>query len=72
MPRFTSCPTPSPYSFYISADRHNHWIVREREDRLGGTFLTRQGAIRFALAETGGDASHVHAKQAPRRRARAS
>ena len=32
----------------------------------GGTFLTRQAALRFALAETGGDRRHVHLVRARR------
>jgi hypothetical protein len=53
---------PSRYHFYIRPDHHGHWIVRERRNLAGGVFLTREGAMKFALSETGGDASHVHSK----------
>jgi hypothetical protein len=52
----------SSHHFYIRPDDHGHWIVRERHRLAGGVFLTREGAMKFALSETGGDASHVHAK----------
>jgi hypothetical protein len=52
----------SPYHFYIRPDHHGYWIVRERRDLAGGVFLAREGAIKFALFGTGGDASHVHTK----------
>jgi hypothetical protein len=51
---------PSAYDFHINRDRRGHWIVSERHDLSGGVFLTRKDAIRFALFEAGGDASHVH------------
>lgn len=61
MPDFDPHPVRSTYDFYIKCDRRGHWIVRERSNLAGGVFLTRGDAMRFALSETGGDASHVHA-----------
>jgi len=49
-----------PYHFDIAHDAQGHWTVRDRDGLAGGTFLTRKAALRFALAETGGDRSHVH------------
>ena len=53
-----------PHDFDIRHDRRGRWIARDRNGLGGGTFLTREGALRFALFETGGDASHVHADAA--------
>ena len=62
MPDFDPHPVCPPYDFYIKCDRRGHWIVRERSNLAGGVFLTRGDAMRFALSETGGYATHVHAR----------
>jgi hypothetical protein len=62
MPNLDLHAVRSPYHFYIRPDHHGHWIVRERRNLAGGVFLTRESAMKFALSETGGDASHIHAK----------
>jgi hypothetical protein len=46
--------------------------VRERSDLAGGVFSTRKGAIRFALSETGGDASQLEVFRAAQPRTRSS
>jgi hypothetical protein len=51
----------SPYHFDIKRNRRGYWIVRDRCGLAGGTFLTRKDALRFALFESGGDSTHVHA-----------
>jgi hypothetical protein len=65
-----------PHHFDIRHDLHGHWIARDRDGLTGGTFLTCQDAVRFALFETGGDASYVHtaaaAAQTRQRRGRLS
>jgi hypothetical protein len=60
MSDFVPRPVTTPYHFDIEHDRGGHWIARDRGGLSGGTFLTRQAALRFALAETGGDRRHVH------------
>jgi len=55
-----------PHHFDIRHDRHGHWIARDRNGLTGGTFLTQRDAMRFALFETGGDASCVHVSRARR------
>jgi hypothetical protein len=50
----------SPHDFDIRRDRRGHWIARDRNGLAGGTFLTRDGALRYALFEAGGDTSLVH------------
>ncbi len=56
------------HHFDIRHDRHGHWIARDRDGLSGGTFLSRQDAIRFALFETGGDPTYVHeGRTAPHR-----
>jgi hypothetical protein len=56
------CPS---YHFDIKRNRRGYWIVRDRDGLVGGTFLTRKDAVRFALFETGGDSAHVHAYPEP-------
>jgi hypothetical protein len=48
------CP---PYHFDIKRNRRGYWIARDRGGLVGGTFLTKKDALRFALFETGGDVS---------------
>jgi len=50
----------SPYDFDIKRNRQGFWIVRDRCGLAGGTFLTRNAALRFALFESCGDRTHVH------------
>jgi hypothetical protein len=58
------------HHFDVRHDRHGHWIARDRDGLTGGTFLTRRDALRFALFESGGDASYVHEARAMRHRGR--
>jgi len=60
MSDFVPRPVTTPYDFDIEHDRGGHWTARDRGGLTGGTFLTRQAALRFALFETGGDRRHVH------------
>ena len=60
MPNFIPLRVHPPYRFYIRPDRHGHWLVREHRNLAGGVFLTQEGALQFALFETGGDATRVH------------
>jgi len=55
-----------PYDFDIGHDHHGHWIARDRGGLAGGTFRTRKDAMRFAMAETGGDRNHIHMRRAAR------
>ena len=50
----------SPHHFDIRRDRRGHWVARDRNGLAGGTFLTRDGAFRYAMFEAGGDTSLVH------------
>jgi hypothetical protein len=56
-----------PYHFDIEHDPHGHWTARDRDGLAGGTFLTRKDALRFALAETGGNRGNIHVVRASRR-----
>ena len=58
--------------FDIRADSGGRWLACGRDGLCGGTFRTRAAAIRFALFETGGDASHIHEGPAPARGGRRS
>jgi hypothetical protein len=66
MSDFVPRPVISPYDFDIEHDRRGRWTANDRGGLTGGTFLTRQAAMRFALAETGGDRRHVHLVRARR------
>jgi hypothetical protein len=46
--------------FTIRRDRHGHWIASETHGLLGGVFVSRKAALRFALYEADGDAARVH------------
>jgi len=61
MSDFAPHPVRMSYDFGIARNDLGHWTVRERHALSGGVFLTRKDALRFALSETGWDASHVHA-----------
>jgi hypothetical protein len=56
-----------PQHFDIRHNRRGYWTARDRSGLIGGTFLTRRDAIRFALFEAGGDAAYVHQAQERRR-----
>ena len=49
-----------PHHFDIRHDGHGHWIARDRDGLTGGTFVSREDALRFALFEAGGDSAFVH------------
>ena len=66
MSDFVPRPVTTSYDFDIEHDRLGRWTARDRGGLTGGTFLTRQAALRFALAETGGDRRHVHLVRARR------
>jgi len=68
MDMFTPHRVPSSYHFLIRPDRRGHWIVRERSNLVGGLFLTRDGAMKFALCEAGGNVAQVSARQGSARR----
>jgi hypothetical protein len=56
------------HHFDICPGRCGHWIARDRDGLIGGTFLSRHDAVRFALFETGGDPSYVHEARTLRHR----
>jgi hypothetical protein len=66
MSDFVPRPVTTSYDFDIEHDRLGRWTARDRGGLTGGTFLTRQAALRFALTETGGDRRHVHLVRARR------
>ena len=49
------------YHFDIERDGQGYWIARDRHRLAGGTFRTRKDPFRFALFESGGDSTRVHA-----------
>ena len=55
-------PRATPYrrEFTICPDRHGHWLVIEAHGLLGGVFIDRKAAERFALDEAGSDPARVH------------
>jgi hypothetical protein len=59
MSDFVPRPVNSPYHIEIVHDPLGHWTARDRDGLTGGTFFTRKDAMRFALAETGRDRSHI-------------
>jgi hypothetical protein len=66
MSDFVPRPAASCYRFEIAHDPHGYWTAREHSGLSGGTFFTRREAMRFALAETGGQRQHVHVLRAGR------
>lgn len=66
MSDFVPRPVATSYDFDIEYDPRGRWTARDRGGLTGGTFLTRKAALRFALAETGGDRRHVHLVRARR------
>ena len=51
--------------FTVSRDARGNWIADEIHGLVGGIFITRKDAVRFALDEVEGDASRVHVEPAP-------
>lgn len=70
MPCFAPQRVCTPYEFDIKRSRRGYWTVRDRNGLIGGTFLTREDALRFALFEVGGDGTHIHVLSATQSRAR--
>jgi hypothetical protein len=60
MASFDPRPACAPHHFVISSDARGHWVVRDTEGLVGGVFLTRRDAVRFALGEVAGDPDYVH------------
>jgi|AP3Bu8745761321_1050154.scaffolds.fasta_scaffold47001_1 hypothetical protein len=60
MPAFAPQFGCSPYDFDIKRSPHGCWTARDRAGLTGGTFFTREDAVRFALFEVGGDSARVH------------
>ena len=61
MPDFVPLRVCPSYHFDIRRNRQGYWVARDSRVLVGGTFLTRKDALRFALFESGGDSAHVHA-----------
>lgn len=38
-------------TLFVGQDRAGHWLVQETHGRLGGRFISRDAALRFARAE---------------------
>jgi hypothetical protein len=53
--------------FTICPDSHGHWLVVEAHGMLGGVFVSRQAAERFALHEADDDPARVHVAALRRR-----
>jgi hypothetical protein len=53
--------------FTICPDSHGHWLVVEAHGMLGGLFVSRQAAERFALHEADDDPARVHVAALRRR-----
>jgi|HubBroStandDraft_6_1064221.scaffolds.fasta_scaffold3954252_1 hypothetical protein len=51
---------PSGREFTICRDRHGHWLAVEAHGLLGGVFVSRQAAERYALHEADDDPTRVH------------
>jgi len=66
MPAFVPLRIYPSYHFDIRRNRQGYWVARDSRDLVGGTFLTRKDALRFALFESGGDSAHVHAFPEPK------
>lgn len=61
---------PMPREFTICRDRHGHWLAVEAHGLLGGVFVSRKAAERFALHEANDDPARVHVARAAASRAR--
>jgi len=66
MPAFVPLRIYPSYHFDIRRNRQGYWVARDSRDLVGGTFLTRKDALRFALFESGGDSAHVHTYPEPK------
>ena len=58
--------------FDIRHDRHGHWTANDREGLVGGTFVSRQDAMRFVVFEAGGNPAYIHEARKPLPRGRSS
>jgi hypothetical protein len=66
MLRFASAPTQhTSYEITIRRDPAGRWVAEESHGSLGGIFVSREAAVRFALRETDGDANRVHVESKP-------
>jgi hypothetical protein len=57
---------PVQREFTICPDRHGYWLAVEDHGPLGGVFVSRKAAERFALREADDDPARVHVVPAPR------
>ena len=58
---FDSLPNePVRHEFTICPDGHGHWLAVESHGLLGGVFVSRKAAERFALREADDDPVRVH------------
>lgn len=48
--------SPRRARLYMRETRAGTWVVREDDDRRGGSFFTREAALRFIRSEFGADA----------------
>jgi hypothetical protein len=51
------------YEFTIRRNPGGCWLAEESHGSLGGIFVSREAAARFALRETDGDADRVHSNR---------
>jgi hypothetical protein len=51
---------PVRREFTICRDRHSHWLAVEAYGLLGGVFVSRKAAERYALHEADDDPERVH------------
>lgn len=66
MLRFDPMPARrTSYEFTIRRNPGGCWLAEEKHGLLGGIFVTRKAAVRFALRETDRDADRVHIEPAP-------
>ena len=65
MASFDPRPACAPHHFEITREARGRWLVHDKEGLVGGVFLTRQDATRFALGEVAGDPSYVHVLAKP-------
>ena len=65
MASFDPRPACVPHHFAVSRNGQGRWVVRDREGLVGGVFLTRKDAVRFALGEVAGDLAYVHVDAEP-------
>jgi hypothetical protein len=63
MSDFIPRPALCRYDIDITHDPLGYWTARDRDGLTGGTFFTRKDALRFALAQTGRDRTHVHVRR---------